>query len=351
MEGKIEKFEDAFKKLNINRGNQHVIRQASHQPCILLAVIEAIEQGAIDENVIRYEPRLLERFDRYSDIVTSVQTGRKKKAYYPFVFLDAKEFWNLHLMDGRPALDTWQARNKLGSSSHHKVQQDTDFVSLAPDLYACLCDDPTARRRLRATLIDTWLPGHKKELWAAIRSASKWAADRDFETKENNGLSSTSEGKPHRIWREIESNRDPKFRDAVLSAYGYQCAATGWRFEAVVGRTLLEAAHIIPLHQKPDNRPQNGMALTPTIHQAMDAHLIAPGPDLCWHASRVIKKASEKDSGAKWLASFDQRPIRLPPEVRFHPTKSVLEWRMEQLGSYIPANVEEPLHSSRRGTY
>ncbi len=176
----IEKFEDAFRRLNINRGNQHVKEPAPHQPCLLLAVIEAIEQGTITKNAIHYEPRLLEHFDRYSDIVKSQKAGKKRKAHYPFVFLDAKDFWDLHLMPDRPKLDTWQARNKLGSSSHHKVEEDTDFVELDPELYVCLRDDPTARQRLRAALIDKWLSSHKEELWAAIRSARAWASDHKY---------------------------------------------------------------------------------------------------------------------------------------------------------------------------
>ena len=334
MAGTIEKFEDVFRKLNINRGNQYVKRQAPHQPCLLLAVIEAIEQGTIAENLIRYEPRLLERFDRYFDIVESEETGKSRKAHYPFVFLDAKDFWNLHLMPGQPTLDTWQARNKLGSSSHRKVEENTDFVVLDPELFACLHDDPTARQRLRAALIEKWLPEYKEELWAVIRSASTWAADHEYEygTADNNDPPAAVD-EPQVRWQKINPNRDSKFRKAVLSAYGYRCAATGWRFfnTAEQAERLLEAAHIIPLEENPDNRPQNGMALTPTVHKAMDAHLIAPGPDLRWHASSTIQSAAKRDSGARWLADLDRQPILLPPEVCLHPTKSVLEWRMERL--------------------
>lgn len=333
MVSMIEKFENAFRRLSINRGNQHVKEPAPHQPCLLLAVIEAIEQGTITENAIHYEPRLLEHFDRYSNIVKSQKAGKKRKAHYPFVFLDAKDFWNLHLMPGRPKLDTWQARNKLGSSSHHRVEEDTDFVELDPELYVCLRDDPTARQRLRAALIDKWLSSHKKELWAAIRSARAWAFDHKYgyDTINPNDPPAAVD-KPQTRWQKINPDRDPRFRDIVLSAYGYRCAATGWRFKtAGQAEKLLEAAHIIPLKENPDNRPQNGMALTPTVHKAMDARLIAPGPDLRWHASSTIRKAAKRDSGTRWLADLDQQPILLPPESYLRPTRSVLEWRMEHL--------------------
>ena len=333
MANDIEKFENAFKALNINRGNQHVRRRAPHQPCLLLAVIEMIEHGLINENRICYEPRLLEHFDRYYDIVAMEDPKTKRRPYYPFVYLGAQDFWELHLFFGISPLDTAQARDKLCRGGPRKVKEAVDFVSLDAQLYKMLRNDPAARQRLRNALIDKWLAEHGEELRATIRSANKWMTDRSqaSDPVDAEDLLVTTEEQSIR-WQKINPYRDRRFHDAVLKAYEYRCAATGWRFKTFdQTEDLLEAAHIIPLKENPDNRTQNGMALTPTVHRAMDAHLIAPGPDLIWHASGVIKKSAKKDAGSRWLADLDQQPIRLPPKDCLWPTKSVLEWRMEHL--------------------
>lgn len=333
MADDIEKFENAFESLSINRGNQHVRRRAPHQPCLLLAVIEMIEHGLINENRIYYEPRLLEHFDRYYDIVAVEDLKTKRRPYYPFVYLDGQDFWKLHLCFGISPLDTAQARDRLCRGGPRKVKETVDFVSLDARLYKMLRNDPAARHRLRSALIDKWLPRHTEELWASIQSASKWMMDRNQagDQVDAEDLPATTEEQNIR-WQKINPYRDRRFHDAVLKAYEYRCAATGWRFKTHdQTEDLLEAAHIIPLKENPDNRTQNGMALTPTVHRAMDAHLIAPGPDLIWHASSVIKKSAKKDAGSRWLADLDERPIRLPAKDCLRPAKSVLEWRMEQL--------------------
>lgn len=333
MVNDIEKFENAFENLNINRGNQHVRRRAPHQPCMLLAVIEMLEYGLIHENRIRYEPRLLEHFDRYFDIVAGANTKTARNPHYPFVYLDAQDFWKLHRRSGVPPLDSAQARDRLARGGHGKVTNAVDFVSLDTQLHKLLRDDPVVRRRLRTTLIDKWLPEHAERLWTAIHSAGEWTTHRDQtgNPADAQDMPAATEGQSIR-WQKINHYRDRRFRDAVLRAYEYRCAATGWRFKtSEQTEDLLEAAHIIPLKENPDNRTQNGMALTPTVHRAMDAHLIAPGPDLIWHASSVIKKSAKKDAGSRWLANLDKQPIQLPPKDYLRPTKSVLEWRMEHL--------------------
>ena len=84
--------------------------------------------------------------------------------------------------------------------------------------------------------------------------------------------------------------RDPAFRRVVLELYDYRCAASGERLLLPSGEAMVEAAHIHPFSAAGDDDPRNGLALTPDMHWAMDRHLIAPGPDLKWHVSRVLDR-------------------------------------------------------------
>ena len=69
-------------------------------------------------------------------------------------------------------------------------------------------------------------------------------------------------------------------------------------------------------------------ALTPDMHWAMDRHLIAPGPDLKWHVSRVLDRRIPDFTR---LTSLHGQPLFLPREARFTPKRESLQWRLEQL--------------------
>ena len=308
----IEKFERAFQQITINRGNQYTKEIAPHQPCLLLAVIEAIESGDIKNNKIRYEPRLLERFDKYFKIVRP-QHDEELKAHYPFVYLNSNAFWILHRTDRVNKPYTSRERNQLALSGPRRVSEEVEFVSLDDDLYECLLDTGN-RHRLRNVIIDKWLANRRDQIQTAIHDVQQ-----------------QNQSEPLVISRGINLNRDSKFRRAVLDAYGYRCAATGWQLKVGNSSCLLEAAHIYPLAEEQDNRPQNGIALTPTIHKAMDNFLIAPGPDYLWHTSEFLRDEAKTDDGAEWLLTFDGNQLLLPKDKKLRPTPSVLEWRMDHL--------------------
>lgn len=91
---------------------------------------------------------------------------------------------------------------------------------------------------------------------------------------------------------------------------------------------MVEAAHLIPFSESQDDDPRNGIALTPDFHWAVDHNLIAPGPDLKWHVSKVIDNRIADNAV---LLDLEGRDIILPKDERFRPRKDALEWRMEGL--------------------
>ena len=321
----IEKFKEAFKQLNVNRNKNFSYGIAPHKPCFLLAVIDLIETGHFRQNEIRYEPRLLEKFDRYFEIIYPEQ--RPNRSYYPFVFLASEGFWNLHGQDRSKLEISSNERYKLGVSGHTKVSKTVKFVSLSDELYRCLQESNT-RNQLREVIVDKWFPDHRHQIRAEFNKLQQEIELGVDELEDKLAIDTNSD--VIEKWRKVNQQRDRKFRIAVLRAYGYQCAATGWKLKATEDTTLLEAAHIIPLAEKPDNRPQNGMALTPTVHRAMDNHLISPGPDYNWHVSEFLRTEAKADNGANWLSELDGSRVILPKDKSLRPSSNVLEWRYER---------------------
>lgn len=313
-------FERELRRLPLSGGD------APHKPCFLLAVIDAIESGVIVTNKIYYEQRLLKRFERY--FIVARRLPKHFKPYYPFVYLGSSSFWNLHGADGQVILQEkyGHERRKLVKRGICKVFETVAYASLDETLFQQLLI-PSRRKRYREILIDCYFQGIVDGMWAAVREArSQMQFEREF------GELWLPPG-AETLQRETKSviYRDPNFRRAVLHAYNYSCAATGWQLKTNDDDgCLLEAAHIVPISERIDNSPENGMALMPTVHKAMDEYLVAPGPDLKWHASKFLKDQAATDKGAEWLRGLHGKPVLLPKDKRLHPAMSALEWRHEE---------------------
>jgi hypothetical protein len=75
----LETYIKYFQKLKVNKSGGH---ESPHKPCMLLAVIGMAEAGALEENCIRFQPPLL---DRYFEIFAVVQgKSDHPNPYFPF---------------------------------------------------------------------------------------------------------------------------------------------------------------------------------------------------------------------------------------------------------------------------
>ena len=191
MSSPLKKYLNAFSNLRVNTQNPN--QAGCHKPCMLLAVMDAIEANEIQDNRIRYEPRLLEHYDQYFDIVLPNHYNRR--AYYPFYYLKSEEFWILHFKSkGPPRKITPTARN---------ISKVINFVSLNENLYACLLDSQQ-RNQLREVLIRKWFPTHQTEIWGIIQHKCKMRRNQPL-----------SDGCERRI--QIESStQDSKLRNLII---------------------------------------------------------------------------------------------------------------------------------------
>ena len=135
--------------------------------------------------------------------------------------------------------------------------------------------------------------------------------------------------------REEPPGRDGAFRHTILEIYDYRCAACGIRVKITDDLSLAEAAHLIPFGVSRNDRPDNGLALCPNHHWAMDRFLIAPCPDTKRRAC-VWRVGSALDSGIEGQKDLlDLRDKRVIPlnEEKFYPAAESLRWREERLNA------------------
>jgi putative restriction endonuclease len=77
-----------------------------------------------------------------------------------------------------------------------------------------------------------------------------------------------------------------------------------------------------------DDDPRNGIALAPSFHWALDRHLIAPGPDLRWHVSKVLDTRLRDN---EVLLDLEGKDVLLPGNAKFRPRADSLEYRLDHL--------------------
>lgn len=275
---------------------------------MLLAVLELAERGALHRNRIPYE-QTLEAFAAYFDVAR--REPDQCRAYLPFLYLRSDGFWHLKSRAGVTALDR--------APSHSAITDLFEHASVDTELHALLLD-PHARTQLRGVLIEEWFPARREALQALI--------ERRRVTNEYENALRQTEGRPPGAVPSDQAVRDPAFRRLVLEAYDYRCAASGWRLFIPEGPVLTEAAHLIPFSETHDDHPSNGIALTPTFHRALDALLIAPGPDMKWRVSEVLDRRIPDNAPLVELAGQD---VIFHGGRRYRPRRDALEWRVERL--------------------
>lgn len=276
---------------------------------MLLALIDLAEAGDLTENVVPYAPALLDRYRKYFEIVRTASDH--PNSYFPFFHLRSEEFWKLVPLSSVSR----DADSMRTARSHSDILNNFSNAALDHDLHTLL-QEKRNRNRLRDVLIKRWFPEHAEALHAALYSSAK---ENEAERALREGTETTSTD---------EHVRSSAFRRIVLEAYDHRCAATGMRLVVPDVAVLLDAAHLIPFRQSHDDSPNNGMALTPTFHRALDNQLIAPGPDMKWHVSPVL---DHRIADYRVILELEGQPVLLPHKERYRPSPEALRWRLERL--------------------
>lgn len=294
-------------------------RLAPNKPCLLLAIICEIQSGHITSPKITIDDRLIARyFDLYE-----ATTGLRQSA--------------------NPQLPLWHLKSDKGSSSALWTPLfSTNLASLAPQL-----GQPKSITALRELFTEAMLDptlftifqNSQKAHDASALLVSHYLYDDQYSQQNIHRYlrraldSSEYEKHPEKLIGTVKEERQQQarsaaFRSLVLEAYDYRCAASRLRYITPDYRYLVEAAHIVPFSESQDDRPTNGLALTPNLHWAMDNHLISPGPDLKWHVSPSIDRLVSDNN---WLWELNGQSLLQPKAMRWQPDREALAWRIGRL--------------------
>ena len=116
--------------------------------------------------------------------------------------------------------------------------------------------------------------------------------------------------------------RDPRFRAAVLEAYGHACCICGRQLD------ILEAAHIIPHSDEfSSDSIENGLAMCPEHHMLYDSGLLLPGPDYKLVFNKVLASQLCKNGrggGIDEVKKLRGKKFAAPNDNNMRPSKKNL---------------------------
>jgi putative restriction endonuclease len=286
------------KLANLNAARTEARGIAPHKPLMLLTVIDLIESEDVPDGWVKYDVRLVSRFRDYWDLVRERQQNAPDIPM-PFHALGGDKVWERFTIDGQPSA----------------AKASTRLCHLDSNLFACL-QDADFRRKAREILVSIYfLPREQVMLCARLGlPVPDTAAIAALQQSAVEYKASQKKG------------RDSRFKSDVLGGYYFTCALTGYRLDTET-TSIVQAAHIHQHAISGNDKPRNGLALTPDAHWMFDAGL--------WTAAlkgddffiRIAKgRFTESSPHGRLLTKLDQQPIHFHQHARIRPDPAHLAW-------------------------
>lgn len=304
-----QQWADWLARLCTLRVNKSGTKESPHKPVLILSIIDLLDRGLIQDNIVPLTDRLIAAFKRYFEVVA--KGDDRPTINNPFFYLRSDGFWHLIPRPGCPAIDPSRA------PSVSQLQQQVSHGTFDAGFWALIAT-PLVRHQVREALIARYFPESRRAIAALVIAPSPQEEHLTLQEK-----------------LPPVASRDAAFRRIVLEVYDHRCAACDLRIFLDHTLSLVEAAHLIPFAVSWNDNPTNGIALCPNHHWAMDQHLIAPCPDVhhptgVWRVNEKRLK-DRKEQGQLNLLNLEGREVSSPKDTDYSPAPESLLWRREQL--------------------
>lgn len=319
MSDALQKYVRKFGKLN--RGTTKY-GPAPHKPVLLLAVMQGMEEGWVDQNRIELSPELVGAFKGvWRALVT---TGHSPIIAQPFFHMRGEKFWH-HVPN--PGYENWGAATK-SCKCIGVLHQAVAYARLDPDLFMLIMS-PAHRAILQHTLLETYFP--HAQLHAASSNYLRQVTDQilaespaDYQTE----MRILQETMDKESYEEEVFVRGGVFKRQIPELYNNTCCISGLQVVTNINASLIDACHIVPFSESHDDTITNGLALCPTLHRAFDRGLVAINPD--GYRVMVSKRFTEPVTSIYSICQFEGKEINRPANEKYHPGKDNLYRHLER---------------------
>jgi len=294
---------------------------APHKPILLLAIINLIKKGEINNNFIEISPELVLEFKEiWSKLV---ETPHTPNFALPFYHMKSEPFWKLITKNGIEIPTT--SSNSI--KSLNALQESLLYAEIDSDLFTIICSED--RIIFIDALLNQYFPNTKNNY---INIDSNIL----FRKFENEILNENSENYIKRI-KELSENlskeeyqeeifvRGGIFKREVPKIYGFQCAISGMKIETNRNIQMIDACHIIPFALSKNDTITNGIALSPNIHRAFDRGLITINDKYQVNVSKHIVDNNSPFS----LIQFEGKQVSLPEKTKHYPALDSMKWHLK----------------------
>lgn len=132
--------------------------------------------------------------------------------------------------------------------------------------------------------------------------------------------------------------REARFREDVLNAYGYRCSVSGFDLGSVSKtkpQGLVDAAHIRPVARGGPDLISNGLSLTPTLHRLFDAGLFTVGYEMgvprVLVSPRLEPSMVEARERGFVLSLRNGLPLMIPDRQTYWPDSRQLRYHQREV--------------------
>ena len=283
-----------IRRLNVNRSGE---RRSPHKPLLLLIAISKLFHGERDIPFTEIEKLLGPLLRTYAP-----PTKGRPQPELPYWHLRSDGLWEV------PGADS--ITRQASGFPRITALRETKGHLPAPYAEALLSD-----RQLVEQVIQMLLEEHFPEsLHDDILSAIGLELPTMDQVREQESVYA------------MARRRDPNFRDNVLRAYEYRCAATG--FQAALGGSYFgcEAAHVQWHAYNGPDAVENGIALEPTMHKLFDVGVWSLTDD-----RKILVSAdfTGTDATIKRVRSLHGQPLRAPQPGQPLVSVEYIKWHRE----------------------
>ena len=304
----LEEYIHAFTHLRV----AHTNGGAPHKPILLLSVMEGVEKGYITSPRIYITAELIVLFRKNWEIW--VHTQHRMNFALPFFHLQSEPFWRIVAKAGMEIPVT--AKHSI--KSFPALVQSVDYAEVDVALFHSMCR-PEQREILRNILTQRYFGTTQPRLYTSIDYMDQVADEilKESASQYRRKINHLRQNESEESFEEEVYIRNGVFKKTIPAIYHHTCCISGMRVQTTLGRSLIEACHIVPFSARHDDTITNGIALCPNLHRAFDRGLITISED---YRVTVSPQFIESDS-AYSIRQFDRQPLLLPAEKKFYPNQ------------------------------
>lgn len=315
----------SIQNLNVNKDSttwdSRTLQCAPHKPLLLLSIIDGIEIGWINQPQIKLTQDLIETFFRYWNNVMG--ENKNTTIALPYFHMKSEPFWKLHYHKG---MTPYTNSPSLGG-----LIKRVAYAKIDEYLFSLMKNE---KKKIIRVILNTYFEEdlHKEllDLHHFNIGAYSYAQQLELLAAEPFEKYHTDiKGSEYYTSQKVQK-RKYGFGLKIRDNYDHQCAICRARVKTPNGRSLVEAAHIIPWSESKNDDPRNGLALCKTHHWMFDNHLLSIHPNYSIKVSTWLKNEGEQIQNT---LDWDREEIHKPKEKRFLPSQMALEEHYQKFTS------------------